>query len=472
MILTHAHIDHSGLLQKLAKSGFTGPIHATAATVDLCSVMLPDAGYIQELEVEHVNRRTARRGRTPVIPIYTVEEAKRCLKQFRSVAYRQWIAVANGVRARFWNAGHLLGSASVEIEAVRESAPPVRILFSGDIGPDAKLLHPDPEAPAGYDHVVCESTYGNSDRLERSPSHRRRLLANEVRAAAKLGGALLIPSFAVERTQELLVDLVGLMDTGEIPIFDIYSDSPLASRASAIFERHAGEMDEGPALVRALNSHRVRFTESVEQSKALDRLREFHIVIAASGMCDAGRIRHRLKNWLWRDTATVLMVGYQAEGTLGRILLNGAPAVRIQGDEVKVRARIRSLDLYSGHADGPELSAWVRERLPVHGSVLLVHGEPPAAKGLGGRLSAFISAGRIHYPGLDDVFDVTEAEARPARPEMPRRIDPAQVGRPDLHNDLSELLLDINEALERAADDRGRAVIVRRLRGALDTIDA
>lgn len=469
VILTHAHIDHSGLLPKLVKAGFPGPIFATAATADLCSVMLPDSGYIQEIEVQNLNRRNARRGRAPVSPIYTAEEANVCLTQFRPVAYQEWVAIADGVRVRFWNAGHLLGSASVEVEAADSPASqPLRILFSGDLGPDSKLLHPDPSAPTGFDHIVCECTYGATDRQETSSSHRRGVLRDEVKAAMKRGGALLIPSFAVERTQELLIDLVALMEGGEVPPFLIFIDSPLATRATAIFERHAHELDEGSALVRALNSHRIRFTESVEQSKALDRFRDFHAIIAASGMCEAGRIRHRLKNWLWRQDATVLMVGYQAEGTLGRVLLDGAPAVRIQGDEVKVRARIRFLDLYSGHADGPELSTWVRERLPVRGSVFLVHGEEVAANGLRSRLSEFLPSDRIVIPQLDDRFEVSEAHVRRTGSATPRRIEPARVGRPDWHNDFSELLLDINAAMEAAADERARDVILRRLRRALD----
>jgi metallo-beta-lactamase family protein len=186
-------------------------------------------------------------------------------------------------------------------------------------------------------------------------------------------------------------------------------------------------------------------------------------------MCEAGRIRHRLKNWLWREEATVLMVGFQAEGTLGRILLDGAPAVRIQGDEIKVRARIRSLDLYSGHADGPELATWVKERLPIQQDVFLVHGEDLAVAGLRQRLSAFLPASRLLAPKLDDVFALTAAGARDAQSEQPRRMEPAHVGKLDWHNELSKLMLDINEAVEKAADERARSVVIRRLHSALES---
>jgi metallo-beta-lactamase family protein len=226
-------------------------------------------------------------------------------------------------------------------------------------------------------------------------------------------------------------------------------------------------MDEGEALVRALNAHHVHFTESVEQSKALDRLRDFHIVIAASGMCEAGRIRHRLRNWLWREEATVLLVGFQAEGTLGRILLDGASAVRIHGDDIAVRAAIRSLDIYSGHADGPELAGWVRQRMPIARQVFLVHGEEAARAALQARLAAFMDASRVCLPKVDDAFELTAAGAVPVQPAQPRRITPERVGRLDWHNDLSALLLDIGAAVDRAADERAKAAVIRRLRRAL-----
>jgi metallo-beta-lactamase family protein len=466
-ILTHAHIDHSGLIPKLTKAGFAGPIFATKATIDLCSVMLPDSGYIQEVEVNQLNRRNLRRGLPEVSPIYTAEDASAALTQFRAVAYKAWVSVAAGVRARYWNAGHLLGSASVEVEVANGAEPPVRILFSGDIGPDHKLLQFDPEAPRGFDYVVCEATYGDTDRQDASPTQRRKLLCTEVRDATKRRGVLLIPSFAVERTQELLVDLVGLMEASEIPNTPIFIDSPLATKASAVFERHAGEMEDGEALRRALNSPWVRFTESVEQSKAIDRIHSFYIVVAASGMCEAGRIRHHLRAWLWRQEATVLLVGYQAQGTLGRILQDGASRVRIMGEDIQVRAQIRRLDVYSGHADGPELEAWLQKRLPIRQDLFLVHGEEQALTGMKSRAATVMQFERVIVPALDDTFDLTAAGARAQRPAPQPRIQPEHVGRRDWHNDLSKLLLDIGETVDRAADDRAKAAVIRRLRRSL-----
>lgn len=468
VILTHAHIDHSGLLPKLVKHGFSGPIHATPATIDLCSVMLPDAAHIQEFEVEQLNRRNLKRGRPEVTPIYTMKDAEACLILFRPHGYCDWINVAEGSRARFWNAGHLLGSASVEIEVAVEGGKPLRMLFSGDIGPDQKLLQSDPEGPGGVDYLICESTYGDRERGTVTDKGRREILAGEVQEAVKAGGPLIIPSFAVERTQELLVDFHYLMEAKEMPSCQIFIDSPLATRASEVFERHAKELDEGPALRAALNSRNIRFTESVEQSKAIDRLGGFFIVIAASGMCDAGRIRHHLKSFLWRRNATVMMAGFQAQGTLGRILLDGATSVRIQGEEIKVAARIRQIDLYSGHADAGELVAWCQERMPVSRNVFLTHGEDEGLTGLRARLSAFHPPEQIIIPQLDDAFEFTASGASQINHHAPRRLAPEKMARLDWHNDLSKLLLDVSDEISRQPDERGRAQVIRRLRRALE----
>jgi len=467
VILTHAHIDHSGLLPKLVKDGFGGSVFATQATVDLCSVMLPDSGHIQETEVRQLNKRNARRGRSEVEPIYDAEQATATLAQFRSVPYGAWSSIADGIRARFWNAGHLLGSASVEVEIGDASARPIRMLFSGDIGPGHKLLQPEPEAPKDLDYVICESTYGDTDRPDVSPALRAQLLRDEVRAAMQSTGALLIPSFAVERTQELLVDLIDLMQRGEVPDIPIFVDSPLATKASGIFETHAGEIENGGALKRALHARNVHFTESVEQSKAISLIRSFYIVIAGSGMCDAGRIRYHLKDWLWREQATVLLVGFQAQGTLGRILQDGASRVRLMGEEVAVRARIRSLDLYSGHADGPELAAWVAARKPVTGNIFLTHGEQEPIEKLKDRLGAMVGETPVLIPTLDEAFDLAGGGAQPVEPSLPGRMPPESAGRRDWDNELSKLMIDINDAVAQAADERGRNVIIRRLQRAL-----
>lgn len=472
VLLTHAHIDHSGLLPKLVRHGFAGRILATRGTIDLCSYMLPDAGSIQESEVAALNRRNAARGREEVEPIYTQADAVAAMQSFSPVNYESWIDVIAGVRARYWNAGHLLGSASIEIEfaGAGKDGQPLRVLASGDIGPDAKLLQPDPEAPAGFDHVIMESTYGGTDREPVTPDSRRARLAAEVRAAASRSGALLIPAFAVERTQELIVDLVDLMDRGAIPAAPIFLDSPLAIRATEVFRQNAASLDPAVDVGRLLASKHLRFTETVEESKSIAKLSGFHIIIAASGMCDAGRIRHHLRNWLWNAKATVLLVGYQAHGTLGRFLVDGAKSVRIQGNEIKVAATIRSIDDYSGHADGAELARWIAARRPVQRGLFLVHGEEEAIAGLNARISErVVPAAKIFEPTLDDIFDLSAAVPTPLATARRRRLEPEAVTELDWHNDMSKLVLDISDRIEAAADDRARGVIIRRLQRALQS---
>lgn len=472
VILSHAHIDHSGLLPKLVRHGFSGPIHATPATADLAGVMLPDSAHIQEIEVEQFNRRAARRNRGTVTPIYTSIDADACLALFRPQPYDTWFVVLPDLRARFWNAGHLLGSASVEIEVAQADGVPMRILFSADIGPDYKLMHPDPEGPSGVDYLVCEATYGDRDRIDATADHRRKLLRDEVRAATHPNGVLLIPSFAVERAQELISDLGRLIAEGALPPIPIYVDSPLATKATRVFAEHHRDLEEGAVLMKGLQSRHLHFTETREQSIALDRVQGFHIVIAASGMCDAGRIRHRLKNWLWRDEATVLFTGFQAVGTLGRILQDGAKSVRIQGEEFAVRARIRSLDLYSGHADGAELLEWIKARLPIRHEIFLVHGEEAAMEGLAARLKGIIEPAHVLRPELDESFALTPTSSQSLTKAAPPRLRPEMVGRLDWHNDVSRLILDINEALLASPDEKTRGVLIRRLQRALESDDS
>ncbi len=467
LVLTHAHIDHTGLVPKLVKNGYNKTIHTTHGTKDLCAIMLPDSGHIQEMEVKKLNERNVRKGLPEVEPIYGLEDATAAVALMKSHDYQEWFSPAPGIRMRYWNAGHLLGSASIETEIEQAGKKPIRLLFSGDIGPDTKLLERDPEGPTDWDFVVCESTYGARDRLERSPEKRRELLAQELKDAAARGGAMLIPSFAVERTQEVVTDLVYVMSHKMAPETNIFIDSPLASKATAIFRKHAASLENGQDLADAFASPFVRATESVEDSKALNRFKGFHIIISASGMAEAGRIRHHLRNRLWQKSTTVLLVGFQAKGSLGSQLEEGSKQVKIMGETISVLATTRKLDDYSGHADGPELVQWVKERLPIAKSLFLTHGEDEPQQALAANLKGLVPDDCILRPRLDDVFDLTAEKCAVVELDTKPRIDPELVAHTDWNNDLQNLILDIEGQLKQVADAKGRAALVRKMRAAL-----
>ena len=472
MLLTHAHIDHTGVIPKLTKHGYSGKIHCTPGTVELAQIMLPDSGFIQEMEVRNLNERNQRRGIPEVEPIYTFEDAMASLTHFSPVEYETWITPAKGIRARYWNAGHLLGSASIEVEIEQAGKNPVRILFSGDIGPDNKLLEHDPISPTSWDYVICESTYGGKDRFERSLEKRREILAGEVKDAAARGGAMLIPSFAVERTQEVVTDLVYLMDHNLSPQANIFIDSPLANKATAIFRKHAGELENGADLAKAFNSPLVRATETVDDSKALNRFSGFYIVVAASGMAEAGRIRHHLKNHLWQKSTTVLFVGFQAAGSLGAILLSGEKHVKIMGEDINVAATIRNVEDYSGHADGPELEAWIKKRLPIARTLFLTHGEEERQIALVDAIKGkLMPDDRIIRPALDESYDLAGNNAKLISGTMKPRIEQSAVAQLDWHNDAQSVVLDLHDALKKAATDKDRGVILRRIKQAIISPD-
>ena len=468
LLLTHAHIDHTGLVPKLTKHGFAGRILATAPTADLASFMLPDSGYIQESEVERLNRRNKRRGKPEVEPIYTRKDAEACLKQFDGVEMERWFEPMPGIRARYWNAGHILGSASIELKVDDPNAGrPVHMLFSGDLGPDEKVFHLEPDAPAGFDFILCESTYGDREREDATIEERRAALKREILDAHQAGGNLVIPAFAVERTQELLHDIGVLMAKGDIPGKPVFLDSPLANNATKVFVEHAATLDDiamdESELFRNPN---FSFTTSVEESKAINHVKGGCIIMAASGMCDAGRIRHHLRNNLYKKDATVLFVGYQAPGTLGSFILGGEEDVRIHGREVKVNARIRRIGNYSAHADQGELIAWVKERLPVHAGLFLTHGDDDARKVLKDHLvREGLDAARIVLPGLDQHVALTvDPDRKPATvQEKPARVAPRDMAT-DWYNDYASLLLTLGRKLDEMGDDEERRALLREMR--------
>ena len=472
LVLTHAHIDHTGVVAKLTRQGFAKSIYATPGTTDLCGIMLPDSGHIQETDVINLNRRNVIRGLPEVEPIYTLLDATAALKQFKSIDYQTWFSPAPGIRIRYWNAGHLLGSASIEVEVEQQGKPATRILFSGDIGPDNKMLEQDPEGPTNWDYVVCESTYGGHDRFERSQDKRRELLAEEVTAAAARGGALLIPSFAVERTQELMTDLIYVMDHNMAPSAKIFIDSPLANKATEIFRKYATSLDDAADLAKAFASPLIHATETVEDSKALNLFKGFYVIISASGMAEAGRIRHHLLNHLWQKSTTVLFVGFQAAGTLGSALMGGAKHVKLMGQDVAVAATIRSIEDYSGHADGPELVNWLSKRMPIARNLFLTHGEEDRQIALLNDVKGkLVAEDRIFRPALDEAYDLTGDVAK-LIPGLPGpRIEHSAVAQLDWHNDAQGIVLDLNDALNKAASDKERGVILRRIKRAISGSD-
>jgi metallo-beta-lactamase family protein len=398
VLLTHAHIDHSGLIPKLVKEGFSGPILGTGCTVDLCHVLLPDSGSIQETEVQRKNRKAQRAGKPLVEPIYTMDDAYACLNQFRPVRYNQDIILGDGVRCRFRDAGHILGSALVEVW-VREPGGETKIVFSGDLGNKNKPFVRDPEYVEEADYIVLESTYGDRVHQEDYAGSRERL-KEVVWSTYRKGGNLLIPAFAVERTQELLYDLFAFTRAGEMPPMQIWLDSPLATAVTNIFGDHPHCFDDEASGMIAcgidpLGLPQLNHALTVEESKMLNQSPGGNIIIAGSGMCDAGRIRHHLKHNLWRPEATVLLVGYQAEGTLGRLLLNGAEKVRLFGEEIVVRADVVSVNGYSAHADQKMLREWVGALRRPPRQVFLVHGEQRAQLALRQVLAEIGVAARI-----------------------------------------------------------------------------
>lgn len=468
VLLTHAHIDHTGLFPKLALTGFRGKAWTTEATRDLLHWLLPDAGAIQEGDVERLNRRNSRRGEPRVVPIYTRSDAEAALSLLAAQRYEAWFEPLKGVRARLRNAGHILGSAFIEIE-VDAKPRPVRLVFSGDIGPREKALQPDPSTPDPCDILLLESTYGDRLRQHLTEADRRSLLGGELTDALKAGGNVVIPVFAVERTQEILDDIARLKRDGEMPAVPVFLDSPLAGRTTEVFRRHHRALERGTDG-QAFAAGDFRLVETVEQSKAIGRIHGGAIILAGSGMCEAGRVKHHLKDHLWRRESTVLFVGYQAPGTLGSLVRNGAPRVRIHGEEINVKARIRAMDAYSGHADRDELVDWARPLLPTLGSALLVHGEPDAVRGLGDSLSAAgLDRARMWAPDLDQAFAIDFRDGRwqavPSEDAATPRLPPAQArASRDWHNDYAAALLDLREALQQESDDGRRQQLLNEVR--------
>lgn len=405
VILTHAHIDHSGLLPKLAKRGFVGPIYTTGVTVDLCSIMLADSGHIQESEVERKNRKLRRQGKKLLTPIYTVEDAQTVMKQFRPMIYDEEITILPNLKVRFRDAGHILGAAIVELW-VTEDEEVTKLVFSGDLGNLDQPIVQDPTFISAADIVVIESTYGTRVHEEREARFEH--FARIVNETMERGGNLLIPAFALGRTQDLLYSLRLLQDQGKIAKPNIYIDSPLATKATEVFQRHANIFDyETRTMLREgrspFDAPEVHFTENVQESMRLNEISGGLVILAGSGMADAGRIKHHLKHNLWRPEATVLLVGYQAQGTLGRRLQDGEEEVRIHGEWIKVKAKVETITGFSAHGDQPALLNWLG-RFNKLGRVFVTHGELESCHGFAELIRQKFQV-PVFVPKLDEVFE-------------------------------------------------------------------
>ena len=394
VILSHAHIDHSGNLPTLGRNGFSGPIHTTSATTDLCRYMLPDSGHIQEKDAEFVNKRKYRRRKidptadgADAQPLYTVADAEKLMPQFQNHALGETVTLADGLSYSTVDAGHMLGSTSVHLQQT-SNGKTIKLGFSGDIGRENLPIIPDPQQLPAVDYLIMESTYG--DRLHKDIGSVADKLAEAVNRACSRGGKIVAPAFAVGRTQQLVLLLNQLMTAQRIPSIPIFVDSPLAVSVTTVFREHEEAWDSETAEFGQdgdpFGFFRLRYVRSVEESKALNDLRGPFLIISASGMCEAGRVLHHLRNTIEDPRNMVLITGFQAEHTLGRRIVEKRPEVPIFGDPMQLRAEVVKFNELSGHADQGELLTWLKPLTPGLKRVFLVHGELTQSQALKARI--------------------------------------------------------------------------------------
>jgi len=390
MILTHAHLDHCGWIPRLVKQGFRGPIYATPATIDLCGILLPDSGHLQEEDAAfHNQHKTSKHD--PALPLYTEEEAQECLQYFKPVAFGETKQISPQLSFRFVHAAHILGSSMAEITLAGEGARATRLLFTGDIGrvhdqniAPGKVVYSGPQSGESADIVVMESTYGNRVHPKDDP---RPQLADIIKKTVERGGAVVAPSFAVERTQKFVFMVKELMESGQVPRVPIFCDSPLAIKAVEIFLKHTEEYsDATKQLISRYGSPLkwtgLTFAQTAEESKKINDYKAPCIIISSSGMVTGGRILHHLAQRLPDPKNTVIFIGFQAPGTRGFTIKSGAPEVKIFGQMVPIRAQVAAFEQFSDHADTPELLEWLRTFPAKPSTTYLVHGEPDASSQL------------------------------------------------------------------------------------------
>ncbi|MEW5976565.1 MAG: MBL fold metallo-hydrolase [Acidobacteriota bacterium] len=398
LVLTHAHLDHSGYLPKLVREGFRGNVYASPATVDLCGLLLPDSGHIQEDDARYANKKGFSKHK-PALPLYTEQQAIESLSLLKAVPYGRSFDLSDEVSITLKPSGHILGASLVSMQ-LRQDSRPLQVLFSGDLGRFGQPITHDPAPVQAADYLLVESTYG--DRLHEEGDSRQELAAVITKTAAR-GGMVLIPSFAVGRAQELMYILRELEDSGDIPKLPVYVDSPMAINATRLLMKYPEEHDlEMTAMessgIDSLNCHEVHFVRSAEHSKELNEQRFPMIVIASSGMATGGRVLHHLIRRLPDSRNTILFVGYQAEGTRGRAMLDGAEQIKIHGRYVTVRAEVKSLGYFSAHADYSEMLRWLRNLRQAPRATFLVHGESAPREALARRIREELGW-RVILPG-------------------------------------------------------------------------
>ena len=413
VLLTHAHMDHSGNLPAIYAKGFQGPVYATQATCHLCDIMLRDSAHIQMFEAEWRNRKGRRQGKPEFVPAYTMEDAMGVLKNFVTCPYEKTVTPAEGIRVRFVDAGHLLGSASIEV-IINEDGKEKKIVFSGDIGNLNQPLIKDPVYLHDADYVVMESTYGDRSHGDR-PDYVE-LLSEVIQRTFDRGGSVVIPSFAVGRTQEMLYFIRQIKEEGRVhghDNFKVYVDSPLANEATTIFNEHIYDCFDEEALalvnkgINPLMFPGLKTSITSDDSKAINFDEDCKVIISASGMCDAGRIKHHLKHNLWNPNNTILFVGYQAIGTLGRSLLEGATEVKLFGETVYVGAEICQMPGISGHADVNGLMTWIKSFSQKPTKVFVTHGDDEVTEIFARRLEEELGLDAM-APFSGTVFDLAE----------------------------------------------------------------
>ena len=413
VILSHAHIDHSGRIPLLYKQGFKGKVYCTIATLDLCSVMLPDSGHIQENEAEWKNRKRERKGLKEIEPIYTAEIAQKSLSVFVPSPYDEIISLFPGFKFRFRDAGHVLGSAITEIFIIENNNKEIKLVYTGDLGNKNIPIIRDPELIDKADYLIMETTYGNRYHTDINVEFKE--LVTVIKDTFRRGGNVIIPSFAVGRTQEILYAIGKYVKNDELKNLKVFVDSPLASQSTKIFEKYKDMYDEEAKKILfsgtdPLKFEGLYFTSSPEESQELNKIQSGVIIISASGMCDAGRIKHHLKHNLWRPECSIVFSGYQAVGTLGRTILDGAKTVKLFGEEVAVNAKLINFQGLSGHADRKGLIDWLESFNKKPEQIFLVHGDVDAQESFKALLDE--KAYKATIMKLNDVFTINEGNTK------------------------------------------------------------